>query len=294
MIPVEQFCFRGESMQKTTHFNEKMDRRMVDANTLLCVGLDPNLSLLPEGVSASPEDITSFCKAIIDATHAYAAVYKPNLAFFTQLGRRGLDVLADVRAHIPADIPVMLDCKVGDIGETARAYAHSWFTEFDFDAITVNPYLGEDAVAPFLAFTGKGVIIVCKTSNPGSGDFQDQVVNDTTPLFLRVASACADWDKRYPADVGLVVGATYPDQLLQVRSRVGDQPILLPGVGAQGGDIASALRMGLDSNERGLMLSASRSINHASMGHDFAEQAEVAARSLRDEINALRLTSASV
>lgn len=270
-------------------FNEKLDRRMIDANSLLCVGIDPNLAMLPAGVSATPESITAFCKALIDATHEYAAVYKPNLAFYTQLGRRGLDVLADVCAHIPAEIPVLLDCKVGDIGETAKAYAHSWFTEFGVDAITVNPYLGEDAVAPFLAYEGKGVIVVCKTSNHGSGDFQDLPVGSGDALFLQVASDCAEWEARYPASVGLVVGATYPEQLRQVRERVGDQQILLPGVGAQGGDIASSLDVGVDSNGRGLMLSASRSINHASSGEDFAEEAGLAARELRDEINSLRV-----
>ncbi len=261
---------------------------MASANTLVCVGLDPNLAMLPDGVSSSPEDIAAFCAEIVAATHPYAAAFKPNLAFFTQLGPSGLEVLADVCAAIPDDIPVILDCKVGDVGETARAYARSWFDAFDFDAITVNPYLGEDALAPFLERDGRGVIVICKTSNPGSGDFQDRVMESGQPLFMDVASRCAAWDSTYPASVGLVVGATYPSQLEQVRHAVGNQIILLPGVGAQGGDLQGALSTGLDANGRGLLCSASRSIMHAGSGGDYAEQAARSARELSVSINTIR------
>jgi orotidine-5'-phosphate decarboxylase len=275
-------------LTETTSFLEKLDDRAATADTLLCVGIDPNMAMLPAGVSTSVEDITAFCKAIVEASHPYAAAFKPNLAFFTQFGPKGLQVLADVCATIPASIPVILDCKVGDVGETARAYARSWFDAFDFDAITVNPYLGEDALAPFLEYAGKGVIVICKTSNPGSGDFQDRIMQSGIPLFLEVASRCATWDSTYPASVGLVVGATYPAQLAQVRETVGNQVILLPGVGAQGGDLEAALAVGLDSSGRGLLCSASRSIMHASTGKDYAASAGQAAADLHSTINTIR------
>ncbi len=183
---------------------------------------------------------------------------------------------------------MILDCKVGDVGETARAYARSWFDAFDFDAITVNPYLGEDTLVPFLEYAGRGVIVICKTSNPGSGDFQDRVMRSGEPLYMEVATRCATWEATYPASVGLVVGATYPDQLDQVRRAVGNQVILLPGVGAQGGDLHGALSTGLDANGRGLLCSASRTIMHAGSGSDFAEKAARAANELHATINAIR------
>jgi orotidine-5'-phosphate decarboxylase len=281
--------FTGSTpLTATPSFHEKLDHRMATANTLLCVGLDPNLAMLPAGVSSSAADITAFCKSIVTATHRYAAAFKPNLAFFTQLGPPGLQVLANVCTSIPRDIPVILDCKVGDVGETARAYARSWFDVFDVDAITVNPYLGEDALAPFLEYPGRGVIVICKTSNPGSGDLQDRTLQSGESLFIEVASRCATWEANYPASVGLVVGATYPSQLEQVRRVVGNQIILLPGVGAQGGDLQGTLSVGLDANGRGLLCSASRSIIHAGSATDFAEKATEAAAELHATINSFR------
>jgi orotidine-5'-phosphate decarboxylase len=240
-------------------------------------------------VSPDRSGITSFLTNLIEAAAPFAAVFKPNLAFYTALGLDGLYVLADVCAAVPEDIPVLLDCKVGDVGDTARAYAASWFDVLRVDACTVNPYLGEDTLAPFLSYEGKGVIVICKTSNSGSGDLQDQQLLGGNAVYQQVADRCAEWDAAYPAAVGLVVGATYPEQLADVRRRVGDQPILLPGVGAQGGDVEAAVAAGLDSNGRGLMCSASRSIMYAgSDAGDYAERGAEAARALRDQINATR------
>jgi orotidine-5'-phosphate decarboxylase len=274
-------------MTAGTTFAERLDSRMRSVNSLLCIGLDPVPSKLPSGLGGTIEATRRFCLDIVEATQDAVCCYKPNLAFFTQLGPAGLQVLWDIRQAIPRDIPVLLDCKVGDVGETARAYARGWFDEFDFDAITVNPYMGEDSLEPFLSRDGRGVIVICKTSNPGSGDIQDVTVEGGEAMFLTVADRCRDWESRYPASVGLVVGATYPEQLAAVRGRVGDQPILLPGVGAQGGDLAASLQVGRNSVDTGLICSASRSVLFASSGSDYAEAAEEAARALRDEIRSV-------
>ena len=275
-------------MSQTPSFAERVESRMRAIDSLVCVGLDPVLDKLPSGFDRSVEGVVHFCQGIIEATLPSAAAYKPNLGFFAGLGRPGLNALWAVRHSIPADVPVILDCKVGDVGETARAYAHGWLTEFGFDAVTVNPYLGEDATAPFMEYGGKGVIVLCKTSNRGSGDLQDLPVGGDQPLYLTVADRCRDWDARYPASVGLVVGATYPDQLAAVRERVGDQVILLPGVGAQAGDIAGSLRAGLSSTGTGLLCSASRSILYAASDDRYDAAAAEVARALRDEINRTR------
>lgn len=269
-------------------FHDKLDRRMAEAETLVCVGLDPQVRHLPKGVTPDRAGITAFLTNLIDATAPYTAVYKPNLAFYTALGLDGLHLLADVCAAIPDDIPVLLDCKVGDVGDTARAYAASWFDVLGVDACTVNPYLGEDTLAPFLAYADKGVIVICKTSNSGSGDLQDQELTSGRRIYQEVADQCASWNARYPATIGVVVGATYPEQLADVRGRIGDQPILLPGVGAQGGDVDASVAAGLDSNGRGLMCSASRSILYAGSDEDYAERGAEAAMTLRDQINSTR------
>lgn len=275
-------------MQHTFTFAERIERRMLEANTMVCVGIDPVFDKLPDHFDRSVDSIVHMCQAIIEATHPYAAAFKPNLAFFTALGRPGMNALWAVRHSIPSRIPVILDCKVGDVSETARAYAHGWFNEFGFDAITVSPYLGEDAVAPFLEYGEKGVIILCKTSNTGSGDLQDLRLANGDPLYLAVADKCHDWDARHPASVGLVVGATYPEQLRSVRQRVGNQVILLPGLGAQGGEMKASVEAGIDANGAGLLCSSSRAIMFASSGRDFDTAAHDVAESMRNQINEVR------
>jgi orotidine-5'-phosphate decarboxylase len=275
-------------MSQSIPFLERLDRRMVDAETLVCVGLDPQIDRMPTSLPRSPEGITAFLVDLVSATAPYAAAFKPNLAFYTALGTDGLKILADVCAAIPDEIPVILDCKVGDVGDTAVAYARSWFDVLGVDACTVNPYLGEDTLAPFFSYDGRGVIVICKTSNRLSGDLQDLALAGGEVLYQHVADRCAAWDTTYPASIGLVVGATYPNQLTDIRGRIGNQLILLPGVGAQGGDLERSLVAGLDANGRGLLASASRSIMYASAGHDFAEAAEREAMTLRDSINVVR------
>lgn len=275
-------------MSTTSSFRETLDARVASANSLVCVGLDPVATKLPEGFDGSVDAVVDFCIALVDATHSYAAAFKPNLAFFLALGPDGLRALERVRAAIPADIPVILDGKLNDMGETAKAYATAVFDVMGFDALTVAPYLGEDALEPYLSRAGKGIIVLAKTSNPGSGDLQDLELASGDPLYLHVADRCRVWDGAYPADVGMVVGATYPDQLAAVRERCPDQVILLPGLGAQGGDTAASVRAGVDRNGGALLCSASRSIMYADHGTRFAAAAADAARTLRDEINAHR------
>ncbi|MBA2247898.1 MAG: orotidine-5'-phosphate decarboxylase [Chloroflexia bacterium] len=266
-------------------FDDRVRARIGEANSRVCVGLDPVLNRLPGHLERSAEAVVRFCQDVIEATHPFAAAFKPNLGFFVALGRPGFGALWAVRHAIPRHIPVILDCKTNDLGETAAAYARGWFEEFEFDAITVNPYLGEDAVAPYMSDPGKGVIVLCKTSNPGSGDLQDVADADGIALSLRVADRCRLWHEKYAASVGLVVGATFPDQLAEVRRRCPDQLILLPGIGAQGGAVERSLEAGLDDAGGGLLCSASRSIIYAGSGRDFDIMAGDAARQLRDLIN---------
>lgn len=278
-------------MTSSLSFLEKFNARVEAVNSLLCIGLDPVSARLPQGFNGSPSSVVAFCKEIIEATHEYAAAYKPNLAFFMALGLDGFGALDAVRNAIPDDIPVVLDGKLNDMGETAKAYSSAVFDTFGFDALTVAPYLGEDALAPYLERQGKGVIILCKTSNPGSGDLQDLALESGQPLYLHVADRCAAWDANYPADIGMVVGATYPEQLVEVRRRCPEQAILLPGLGAQGGDTAASVRAGTTRRGGGLLCSASRAIMYADKTASFADASRNAAKQLRDEINAHRAIS---
>lgn len=278
-------------MSRIPTFAERIADASRRAESLICVGLDPDFNRFPAHLRelGPREAIIRFNEAIIDATRDIACAYKPNLAFYLAYGIAGLEALIETRAMISAEIPVILDSKSGDVGSTASRYAKGIFDEWNFDAVTVNPFLGEDSLAPFLAYPDRGVIVLCKTSNPGSGEWQDlQVGDDGEPLFLKLASRISRWAKDYPATVGLVVGATYPEQLAQVRERCPSLPILLPGVGAQAGDVHSAVESGLDASGSGLIVTASRSIIYAGSGADFADRARVAAIALRDDVNAVR------
>ncbi len=273
-------------------FDIQLAERAEVTDSLLCVGLDPVRGRMPLGIPDNAAGVVEFCSSLIEATEDLALAYKPNLAFFLAYGADGLDALYAVRKRIPNDIPMILDCKVGDVGSTAQAYASAWFDELGADAITVHPYLGEDSLEPFLARPGKGVIVLAKTSNAGSGDLQDKpITGDQRPVYHYIAGRAAAWDAAYPASVGLVVGATWPDQLRSIREIAPDLPILLPGVGAQGGDVAASVRAGLRPDGTGLLCSSSRGIMYASAGADFADAARGAAIRFRDEINAARLTN---
>lgn len=333
----------GWAMGEAARFGTKLAGAVAANRSLVCVGLDPDPARLPRPLADEADvaaAVVRFNREIVAATSDLVCAYKPNLGFYLALGLPGLAALVETRRLIPPHIPAILDAKIGDIGSTAAAYARGVFEAWDFDAVTVNPYLGADALAPFLEAPGRGVFVLCRTSNPGAADLQDLPVAGTprpqpdrgalgadrdgpdprqagadadpatgtaagdangrapwrhaepavadatpAPLYLAVADRIAAWADVAAADVGLVVGATYPAELRRVRARCPHLPILLPGVGAQAGDLPAAVRAGLAVDGAGLLVSASRSVLYAGAGPDFAAAARAAALSLRAEID---------
>ena len=269
------------------HFYTALSQRWHESNTMVCVGLDPEPTRLPAHFAGRDDAVFEFCRDIIDATAEYVCAFKPQIAHFAALSAE--QTLSRLIQHIHdkhPGIPVILDAKRGDIGSTAAHYATEAFDRFQADAVTANPYLGKDSVQPYLDRADKGVIILCRTSNPGAAEFQDLLV-DGKPLYLRVAERiAADWDQN--KNCALVVGATWPEQLAQVRAAVGDMPILVPGVGAQGGDVQSVVSHGRDQRGAGLIISSSRAILYASCRSDFAQAAREQTVTLRDLINQFR------
>jgi orotidine-5'-phosphate decarboxylase len=264
-------------------FHAKLNRAWRLTGSMLCVGLDPDPDLMPAHLRGVPDAIERFCTAIVDATASVACAFKPQIAYFASQGAEAqLERLcAYIRDAYP-DHVLVLDAKRGDIGPTAVHYAREVFVRYGADAATVNPYLGTDSVEPFFRHEGKGVIVLCRTSNPGGDDFQSLLV-DGQPLYTRVARRVADnWSRM--GECGLVVGATYPSEIGIVRGIVGDLPILVPGVGAQGGDVEATVTAGQSSTGLGLMMSSSRAVLYASSGEDFAEAAHRVAEATRDEI----------
>jgi len=253
-------------------------------NSLVCVGLDPEPSRFPAHLRGKPDAIFEFCRAIVDATADLVCCFKPQIAHFA--AHRAEDALERLIAHIHAKhpgVPVILDAKRGDIGSTAAFYASEAFDRYRADAVTVNPYLGRDALEPFLARADKGVVILCRTSNAGARDLQDLTVGERK-LYQHVANIVAnEWNTH--KNCALVVGATYPKELSDVRAIVDDMPVLVPGVGAQGGDVEAVVREGSTDDGTGLVISSSRAILYAGSGEDFADAARSAARALVDAIN---------
>jgi len=263
------------------NFIDKLTDAARKNKSLLCVGLDPDPKLMPEKV-----DVFEFNKAIIDATSDLVCAYKPNIAFYEALGNEGLDALKRTVDYMSEDIPVIVDAKRGDIGNTAKAYARALFEHFGFDATTVNPYLGFDSIEPFIEYPDKGVLILCRTSNPGAVDLQSlicDVEGKSRPLFEVVALKASQWNKY--GNIGLVVGATYPEELRLIRQIQPDMPILIPGIGAQGGDLDLSVRYGVDAKGEKAIINSSRQIIYASREKDFAKAARQAASTLRDQIN---------
>jgi orotidine-5'-phosphate decarboxylase len=268
---------------------QKLEEAWRANNSLVCVGLDPDRALIPEHLSKDSDVIFSFNRAIIDATADLVCAYKPQYAYYA--GQNALGSLRKTMAYLRdthPQIPVILDAKRGDIGSTAVMYAREVYDHYKADAITVNPYMGTDTLKPFLDDPDKGVIILCRTSNPGSVDFQDlRIQNDGRRLFEIVAGKAATvWN--YNGNVSLVAGATFPEDLGVIRRIVGDMPLLVPGVGAQGGDVEAVIKHGLDSRGAGLIINSSRGILYASRGGEFAEGAREATRILREQINRAR------
>lgn len=256
----------------------------------LCIGLDPVPQSLP-GV-----DLLSFNKSIIENTADLVCAYKPNLAFYEALGIEGLKALERSLEYIPKDIPVIGDAKRGDVGHTSDAYARALFEIWGFDAATVNPYFGYDSLEPFFAYKDKGIFILCKTSNPGSGDFQDIMCQqgqiEAVPLWELVALKSRQWNKE--GNLGLVVGATYPGQLKRLRNLCPEMPILIPGIGTQGGDLELAVSYGSDKRGEKAIISISRGILYASKDKDFAVAARNSAAQWRGKINEIITSSAGL
>jgi orotidine-5'-phosphate decarboxylase len=263
------------------NFIEKLAGASHKNRSLLCVGLDPDPALLPEGTGTF-----EFNKAIIDATADLVCAYKPNIAFYEALGNTGLEALKRTRDYIDGDIPVIVDAKRGDIGNTARAYARSLFDYYNFDATTASPYLGYDSLEPFIRYRDRGIFVLCRTSNPGAVDFQSlscKVEDGYKMLFEIIAEKVNSWNKH--GNLGLVVGATYPEELKLMRQRYPDMPLLIPGIGAQGGELALVVKYGVDAGRQRTIINSSRQILYASKGKDFAAAARRAAREMRDSVN---------
>jgi orotidine-5'-phosphate decarboxylase len=252
--------------------------------SLLCVGLDPLPEAMPDG-SRNPADVLAFCCAVVDAVADVVSAFKPQHAHFAALGAEAeLAALIRYIHERYSGIPVILDAKRGDVGSTAERYAVEAFERYGADAVTVNPYLGPESLQPFLRRVDRGTLVLCRTSNPESAWLQDYPIED--PAYLRVARAARDWNAA--GNVLLVVGATYPDELRRIRAVVGEMSLLVPGVGAQGGDVEAVIDAGLNRAGDGLIVNASRSVLHASRGPDFAQVARDAALALRELINAAR------
>ncbi len=269
-------------------FMHNLQASWASNNSLLCVGLDPDLNKMPDHLENQPDAIYHFCQAIIDATADLVCAFKPQIAYFAgESAEEQLEAVIDyIHVNYP-EIPVILDAKRGDIGATAAQYAREAFERYQADALTVNPYMGFDSIEPYLAYPDCGLIVLCRTSNPGGSDLQNLEVAGGMKLYQHVASLVAEkWNPH--GQTAMVVGATFPQELADVRSLVGDMPLLVPGIGAQGGDVQATVHAGKTAAGTGLMISSSRNILYAGKGEDFAAAARRAAIATRDEINQYR------
>lgn len=267
-------------------FTEMLAAAWAKNDSLLCVGLDPDPAKFPPHLKDKPDRIYRFCTAIVDATADLVCAFKPQIAYFA--ARRAEAELEAIIHHIHEwhpGIPVILDAKRGDIGSTAEQYAIEAFERYKADAVTVNPFMGRDSVEPWLAYPEKGVILLCRTSNPGGSDFQLQKIGAGGAALYELIAEKVSREWNTTGQCGLVVGATYPTELARVRQIVGDMPLLVPGIGAQGGDIAATVTAGRTAHGTGLMINSSRAILYASQGEDFAAAARRVAQETRDMIN---------
>lgn len=262
---------------------ETLINQIKEKKSCLCVGLDTDFNKLPDSIKGDKNAIGSFNKHIIEATLPYAVAYKLNIAFYELLGSRGWDLLAETLSYIPKDIFIIADAKRGDIGNTSSYYAETFFHTYQFDAITVSPYMGEDSVAPFLNYANKWTFILGLTSNSGARDFQ-YLESEGKPLYQHVINKANVWSENRSGQLGFVVGATQGEALKSIRKWTGNKVLLVPGIGAQGGsitEVCSSLLMGYE----GLLINSSRSILYASQGADFAEKAAKVALRFQREMN---------
>jgi orotidine-5'-phosphate decarboxylase len=267
-------------------FNDRLLDSARRARSWLCVGLDPDPEHYPDGLRA--EDTLEVCLGIVEAVADVACCVKPNAAFFEALGPLGDEALHGLVAAMPPGLPVILDGKRNDIGNTARKYAQAAFDELGADAVTVTPYLGKDTVEPFARYADKGVFLLARTSNASAGDFQDLTLTGPdgrpTKLYQAVARKAMEWNKEF-GNLGLVAGATYPEELAQLRKECGDGvPLLIPGVGAQGGDAAASIQKGADTKGRFAVVNVGRAILQAGMGPDWRKEAAKAAQGFAKQL----------
>lgn len=268
-------------------FKDRLLGAMRTNRSLVCVGLDFEMELVPKRVQETEFPIFEFNRAIIEATQDLVCAYKPNIAFYERHGETGWSMLRKTIELIPEEVPVILDAKRGDVGNTAQKYAEAYFEDLGVDAVTVNPYMGTDAVEPFVDYEDRGVFVLCRTTNAGAQDFQELTVGQSA-LYEVVAQKATEWNQVHD-NVGLVAPATQPDRLQRIRRIVGpNMPLLAPGIGAQGGRVAQAVQHGANLRGEMLILNASRSILYASQGDDFAEAARKAVERMRDEANEAR------
>ncbi len=290
-------------------FKEKLLKAAANNNSWLCVGLDPEPSQLPPHLGTGPEAILAFNRAVIEATRGSVCAYKPNAAFYEAMGAKGWEVLVETVRSVPKEIPVILDFKRGDIGNTAKMYARAAFEAVGADAVTLSPYLGRDSVEPFLEYGDKGLFVLCLTSNPSAAELQKKIILldnpptaegmspqskaktfaeffniSTVELYLYMARLAAEWNEK-AGNVGLVVGATSPVELERVRQEIGgDMPILIPGVGAQGGDLEKSLLAGSNANGELAIINVARAILYAGKGEDYAAAVHDAAENYQNRI----------
>ncbi len=279
-----------------SRFQKMAVEKSRELRSCLCVGLDPVLEKLPEGVERSPNGVLAFCRNIIEATKDYVVCFKPNSAFFEALGSDGFRILREVIIFCHYHrAPVILDVKRGDIGSTAKLYAQAAFDSLDADAVTLTAYVGLDGISPFRERTDRSSFILCYTSNPSRTDLQTKEDKNGQPLYMHMAGLIREWNQT--GNLGAVVGATAPEELVSIRQALGpDIPILCPGVGAQGGDLEASMKAGLAGDNLhtqagSLLINASRGVIYASNGADYAQAAANAARKLHEAMQPLMAVS---
>lgn len=263
-------------------YKERLAKLISERKTVICIGLDPDIEKIPDDIRKLDNPILEFNKQIIEATSDLVVSYKPNMAFYEALGSKGWEILKETVKSVPKSVPVIIDAKRGDIGNTSARYAAAIFDDIGGDAVTLSPYLGEDSLKPFFEYKDKCCFILCVTSNPGAQDFQFLEV-DERPLYHHVAESVLRWNQN--DNCGLVVGASYPQKIKELRSVSGNLPFLIPGVGAQGGDLEAAVRYGSDEGNSLIVVNSSRSVLYASSGIDFAEKAREEVQRLNQVIS---------
>jgi len=265
-------------------FSARLQKAIGRTGGCLCVGLDVDPTKMPGDIPRDGQGVLRFCRSIIDATRDLAAAYKPNMAFFEAMGAQGFEILELLRQSVPQDVLFVMDAKRGDIGNTSQAYAKSFFGLLKSDAVTLSPYMGKDSIEPFLEYEGTCSFVLCLTSNPSAADFQTQTLQSGEKLYEKVAKTAVGWAQGKKGEIGLVVGATQSQYIGELRKWVPDTPFLVPGVGAQGGDLGEALKAGRARDGFGILVNVSRQVLYASNGNDFANAAREQAQKIVKEM----------